>query len=671
MEGMNRLLFDDEGRFIGVSTDNEREKKFTFKKDKLLTSQELTFLNKEGADNELDSEYWSLYSADKRLEPLVYSNGKTQEDVVREAVELARRGKKIILIHGVCGTGKSAIALNIARILGKTAIIVPVKNLQKQYEEDYTKKKYLLKHNGEKMRIAVITGRDNHDSVILPGISCADPFLPDTILITEKNRGKILEYYSENPFIEHKSITSIRRLKRISIAPSNPYWSPIRPAEFELTQLADAKRKHYKGVLGRDWIFYHRKEGCSYYDQFQAYVDADVLIFNSAKYEIEMAIGRKPETEVDIIDEADAFLDNFSKEDSINLNYLSSSLQNLFPEYPEAEDSLEKIKELVNLEIKNKGALGADKSRIFPAKETFIGRALKILLKSDALQAEISMDEMHYANKALETAIMFDELFEDTYVNYRIKEGDLHASLISTNVAKRFEEMSDKTKTLILMSGTLHSEDVLKNVFGIEDYAIIDAETMMPGKITISETGLELNCDYKNLNSGENKRKEYLHALSKSLQKADRPSLVHVNAYEDLPDEDEREEYSLTNVISKEKLREEQMRDKTGERILKFKAGATNVLFSTKCSRGVDFPGEMCNSIIFTKYPNPSIKDIFWEVLKKTHPNYFWSIYTDKARREFLQRIYRALRSQDDKVTLLSPDLRVLDAAKKIIAGKM
>ena len=137
---------------------------------------------------QLDSEYWSLYENGSRLEPLKFSNGKTQENIVNEVVNLIKNGKKVVFIQGVCGTGKSAIALNIARSLGSASIVVPIKSLQKQYENDYVNNKYLLKQNGEKLKITIITGRDNHDSVIKPGISCADPFLPDTITITEKNK---------------------------------------------------------------------------------------------------------------------------------------------------------------------------------------------------------------------------------------------------------------------------------------------------------------------------------------------------------------------------------------------------------------------------------------------------------------------------------------------------
>ncbi len=663
---MNKLLFDEEGKFIGVDSKSGGEIPDRRRRTSLMTSQELSFLKREESAHQFhDSPYWSLYTNGNKLEPLKYSNGKTQEDVVREAASLIKNGTKVILIHGVCGTGKSAIALNLARVFGRTSIVVPVKNLQKQYEEDYTKNKYLLKPNGTKMTIAVITGRANHDSIIEPGVPCSDPFLPDTILITEKNRDKLLRYYNQNPFIRNKTISHVNSLRRISIAPSNPYWSPISPADFVLSQLDDAKRKHYFGVSGREYIFYHRKEGCSYYDQFQAYLDADVIIFNSAKYEIEMAIGRKPETEIDVIDEADAFLDNFSKEESINLTRLGVSLQNVFPEHEEAQNTLHKLKELLILEQKNKTASGVDERQIFSLRDTFTGKALKVLLNSSALQAEISLDEAHYyVGKFLEAALIFDDLYDDTYVTYSRKDDELYINLVTTNIAKRFAELCARTKTLVLMSGTVHSEEVLKNVFGVKNFAVVEAETSLPGKMEVCEGGYEINCDYSKL---KNKRREYLLALSECLGKIKKPALVHVNSYEDLPNEKELNEFLINNVISREQLKELQAKDKTGEEVARFKAKESDILFSTKCSRGVDFPGDTCNSVVFTKYPNPSLQNTFWKVLKQTHPQYFWSVYRDKAWREFLQRIYRALRSKEDHVYVFSPDSRVLEKAKKLL----
>ena len=80
-----------------------------------------------------EKENWSLYEGNRPLVPLTFSNGKTQEDVVSEVCDLIKKGAKLVFIHGVCGTGKSAIALNIARRLGRASVVVPLKTLPKQY----------------------------------------------------------------------------------------------------------------------------------------------------------------------------------------------------------------------------------------------------------------------------------------------------------------------------------------------------------------------------------------------------------------------------------------------------------------------------------------------------------------------------------------------------------
>ena len=182
----------------------------------------------------------------------------------------------------------------------------------------------------------------------------------------------------------------------------------------------------------------------------------------------------------------------------------------------------------------------------------------------------------------------------------------------------------------------------------------------------IIRTGNEFDCKYSNFYNGNKSKEDYLRALNSCVEKAKLPLLVHVNAFQDLPSEEEKISLKVGNLISYEKLKNLQNEDKTGKAVSLFKSGMADILFSTKCSRGVDFPGEICNSMIFTKYPNPNIQDTFWRVLEKTHKDYFWDFYKDKARREFLQRLYRALRSKDDKVYVLSPDIRVLDAVREL-----
>ena len=65
----------------------------------------------------------------------------------------------------MCGTGKSAIALNIAKEIGKASIVVPIKSLQEQYQKDYAGDMYVLKKD-KKLEISSIIGRKNSNGNI-------------------------------------------------------------------------------------------------------------------------------------------------------------------------------------------------------------------------------------------------------------------------------------------------------------------------------------------------------------------------------------------------------------------------------------------------------------------------------------------------------------------------
>jgi len=691
-------MFDSSGRLIGVDNKNiERELEEKSKKKKrfhksgkayfqnskgkkeimnyphykedadLKNSESLYFLKEQNVEKEASgSNYWNFYSDGVHLDPLKFSNGKTQEDVVKEIVDLIKGNHKIIFLHGVCGSGKSAIALNIARALGKSSVVVPLKSLQQQYEQDYSGKKYLIKENGKRMKIASITGRDNHDSLIMPGISCAHSSLPENIKISDKNLPEILKYYSDNPLINESSTPDLKDIKRMMIAPSNPYWSPILPASFEIKKLFDAEKKKYLGVNGQEFIFYHRKKGCSYYDQYLAYIYADVIIFNSAKYKAELAIGRKPETQVDIIDEADEFLDSLFHQKEINLHRLYNSLKSLSISNNNAQNAKSKIIDLLDQELQNHSSKGVDEVSVFKLTDTGLWGIFEVLLKSQDLETEITIDELNYSNKALETAKSFKETIKDVYLMYRKEEDNIFVKLVSTNLSGKIKELVEKNNALVFMSGTLHSEEVIKKILGINDFKVVEAETLNQGSIEIIRTGKEFDCRYSVFNSKEFTREDYLFSASECLKRAKPPVLIHVNAFKDLPSESEKEEFGLYDLVSSEFLIKSQKDDKTGEAVSQFKKGFSKTLFTTKCSRGLDFPGEMCNSVLFTKYPNPNINDTFWQILKKTHPEYFWKFYKDKAKREFLQRIYRAIRSAEDHIYVLSPDTRILDAVREI-----
>jgi len=450
---------------------------------------------------------WSLYDKDKFLEPLRFSNGKTQEDVVREILKSIKEGNKVIFIHGVCGTGKSAIALHLAKELGKTSIVVPTKNLQEQYRKDYENEKYILKDNREKLKIKVITGRKNHkcrfteeNINLIPKFkkeinsSLHDIFegrseeakrqkekdnsadnddLPCKIEIKEKNIRKIKEYLRQNKKVSQKNFQEIKDVKRFSIAPVCPYWSPVIPEEYELKILDNADKKCYLGVNRKRFAFYQRKPGCGFYEQFNSYIEADAIVFNSLKYKLESLLGRKPATEAEIIDECDEFLDSFSNQKTINIDRLQNALLYAIAD-KDADRAIDEMQEILMHMTKNPivGEAIANES-IVPIKQTGIYDLFQILLKNREILNEL--DDENYLFDVEETARMFERFLDDSFVIFSRREKNLLAGVVTTNLSGRFQEIIDNNKVIVLMSGTLHNKEVLDKIFGIKEYKIIEA----------------------------------------------------------------------------------------------------------------------------------------------------------------------------------------------------
>jgi len=512
---------------------------------------------------------WSLYSNEtgggRFLKPLVFSNGKSQEDVVKEIIKAIEEGYKIIFIKGVCGTGKSAIALNLAKEIGRASIVVPIKNLQKQYEDDYTNKKYLLK-NGQKLKMKIMTGRVNHICPFLQeniqefqiekteenskltdfdnGVgynkkdnSCDNSQLPCKIEIKEKNAKRIKEYLKENPKVESANFSNIHNVKRRSIAPICPYWSPIVSSEIDLN--LDANCRNYTGLSNRQFTIYQRKQGCGYYDQFTAYLNADVIIFNSLKYKLETIMNRKPATDIEIIDECDEFLDSFSNEEKISFNRLNFALGAIFPEDGKTSKIIDELINLTRNVLRNKKIEESIlNEEILHIKHTKILDLLKYFLDSNLMEC-VECDEENYCYHVDKVARMFKDFFKETYISFYKEERDLVARIVTTNLEKRFKELLDKNKIIVMMSGTIHSEDVLKNIFGLSEFKIIEAEIKFPGKKESKKTGFEVNCAYRNFQQGRVTREQYLIALSKCIEHSKKPTLIHVNAFKDLPTEQE------------------------------------------------------------------------------------------------------------------------------------
>jgi len=625
---------------------------------------------------------WSLYENEKLLSPLTFSNGKSQADVVNEVIKASEEGFKIIFIKGVCGTGKSAIALNLAKHFGKTSIVVPIKSLQEQYIKDYSDKKYVLKDD-KKLKISSILGRKNFECKFLgekpvqrvikeknsnlsdifagtPSVNHEDTsadnkFLPCKIEIKDKNAAVIKDYLKQNPAMKNSNFNSINEVKRMSIAPVCPYWSPILPDEYDIKKFQDAKKFKYRGMNGIGFTIFQRKPGCKFYEQYHAYSDSDVIIFNSLKYKLETLMDRKPETKLEIIDECDEFLDSFANQERIQLNRLSFALNTIFPESEDVKKVLAELVDITNV-IRKKYTVS---NEIFEVKGTIVQDLIETLVNNDNFLEGAEVDESNYVYQVNEIAKIFDDFIDETYFSVEKSDNELSINLITTNLKKRFRELVDKNKLIVMMSGTIHSESVLRNIYGLDNFKMIDAEVNTQGSLNKLKNGYEVDCKYSNFKSGIVTRADFLKNFSKTIEAAKPPTLVHLTSFNDLPTELEKESYNLVMPTQAE-IKMDQNSDPMGIRIQDFKDKKFPILYTTRCNRGIDFPGDTCNSIIISRFPYPNISSLFWKILKKTNPQNFMSFYMDKAKRELTQKIYRGLRSKEDQVYLLSPDSRVL-----------
>lgn len=604
---------------------------------------------------------WSLKNKEGEfLKPLVFTNGKTQEDVVNDVLGAIKEGHKIIFLKGICGSGKSAMALNIAREMGRTSIVVPVKYLQEQYGKDYSDSFSIENKEGEPLKIRNFTGRNNFSCLYSENTKADDKFLPCTIDLKDSNWDLVKAYLKNNSQVDIQDFSGIDDVRRISVAAACPHWSPvIGKGWFGDYGLKDAKQHKYAGLGGQEYIYFEREPGCKYYEQFMGYVDGEVLIFNGKKYEIENVLNRKPETEVEIIDECDEFLDSLSNEKNINLNWMRRKLEEVMSKAEDlsVKNACGELMKMVDF------LLGArwvnemiDSEEILEINETRIKDMFKFLIVNEFVMEYEELEQYYVIAKS------FSGLMDDTYISFsRNPRDDLIVRIVNVNLKKKLGEILDKNKVFVMMSGTLHNEKILRDIFGLKDFVMIEAETEHRGTIRKNITGNEKSCRWRDFNEGRITRKEYLKNLEECIMCAEKPFLVHVNSYGDLPSDAEKEEFGI-NIMSREKLQALQEKYRKGELLRMFKEGKIDALYSTKCNRGVDLPGDMCKSIIFTKYPFPAMQDIFWKILQRKDQNAFMEFYFDKAKREFIQRIYRGLRKQDDIVNLLSPDSKVMNS---------
>ena len=555
---------------------------------------------------------WGLYSGETLKPPLRYSNGKTQEDIVDEIIE-AFESYDIVALRGGVGTGKSAIAIHVAAEIGngKGIIVVPTKVLEDQYVTDYGGGKFRIVLNGRQIRFTSIMGRSNFRC---PFFSClaSSSILPCTKSLTVKDGSKIT------------------RLRRIDVASRCPHWSPIITGQYLPTytaELDDIKDIiEYESVTGKKMIVV--RNPCPYYRQFLSYASRNVILMNSAIWEIDTFMGRKPRTKIEIVDEADAWLDSLTFERQIS----TKTIQRLIDQYADEDPKI--VKELDELLIE-----------------------LTLLLnRYDGYTGEVTDDWIGFIDKFTE---IFDEIEREANISSLLNIDKVWMTIDAKwervrffvpNLKAVFARVRERSaEKVLLMSATFPPIDVLEDVFGIDDVCFIEGETTFPGTVYLRRTGKEDYVSYDKWQKSEF-RKKYFSCLDEILQKAKRPVLIHVHSKRYLP-ADKADEKLNDRTVLREDFDE---------------------AWSTIARRGVDLKGDKCRAICILKHPFSDLSDGMLQAIRlKLGDDAFFRYYRDKADRELIQQVGRAVRSKDDWVEVWSPDLTVHSVLVSKWSGKL
>lgn len=545
------------------------------------------------------TKYWGLYRDGKLQPPLRYSNGKTQEDVVREIVE-AFESYDIVILRGGVGTGKSAIAIHVVAHVGdgRGIIVVPTKVLEDQYVNDYSGGEFKVVVDGDEVKFASIMGRSNFKCPF-SGSLASSATLPCTRSLVVKRK------------------TGLAKLRRIDVASVCPHWSPIVSDSYAETYREELRgvRQYivYESVSGRRHIFV--RDPCPYYEQFIKYADRNVILMNSAIWEIETFSGRKPKTAIEVVDEADEWLDSLNFERGVSIR----TVERLIDQYSDDPVSVKLI-------------------------DNLLARLTDLVGKYAGYVGEITSEWLEFIKEYGE---IFDEIGRESSLGILPSIDKVWMSVDSGGArffipnlksvfAKIRERSADK---LLLMSATFPSKDILSDVFGIDDVCFVDGETRFPGTVYLMRTGKEDYVNHRKWRS-ESFRKRYFDCLGEILKRAKRPLLVHVHSKKYLPEDKLSENLNDRSVFK----------------------GKFSEVWSTVAKRGLDLRGDRCRAICILKHPFPDLQDGMLQAIRlKLGDNAFFRYYRDKAERDLIQQVGRAVRSEDDWVEVWSPDLTVHD----------
>ncbi len=665
---------------------------------------------------------WALYDKDgKYLNFLVWVGGnqkKCVEDIVKvfENKTYDKEGNELqkkVMLDSKCGSGKSAIVLHVVKELGRSIVIVPSKVLQEQYRKDWGGDggNYILKQNGEKLKIGTMFGRRNFGCRFSKNtVDCDNGGLPCKRKLKKYESryvvGSECPYFVGAPY--HENIIN--------------QWKASDRLDEIVGVLGCNDVRYYKTVNDKNYGLFVRDDigsVCNYYRQFYNYLDdvCDVIIMNKDKWKLEN--WRKPIVDVECIDESDEFLNSLNESQDIS----KLTIERMYNEKTEKEETDKLVIETSNIDRKYKSKLAELTNEISKLQNTagkydiqlkfneisLIQKVLEsnekkrqkainnlfelpkmkddILLLFDIVTSYIEQhrfeivkddsglikkikeyvdrikninDERDTENERIESVLQKVEIITKYDEKYVLSvSGDKDNEKLCYNIPYPdliLKDMLNRScKKILFCSATRHSEYTERELFGLVYDSVIVGRRDQPGTLEILKPKFGMiKAEYKVLQDEENYMMYHrilIYCVKALNCRGNTLVLTPGKNYVD----------HLVEYLKKENCN--YVYDFSGKEESWLRGKGNTVTISTRMKRGVDLRDDMCRVIIWTKFPLKNRSDDYIKALfmRFNDDSKTWKILNDMAILDAIQGVCRGLRHEKDTCTFATPDIKVFD----------
>ena len=606
-----------------------------------------------------DGAFWGLETAGgKPLPPRAYSNGMSQRDVVSDILKAFKDGASDVFFHANLGSGKSLVALHVIANMGRGIVVVPTKNLQDQYADDY-EGRYVIRNPRTKraLNIRVMKGRANFEC---------------------KHHGRSA---ASNDLVCTKPLPSAT--PRWRVARDCPDWSPVYQGEMAKmlsekvflhddaaadVQFQDDLKEGapYESVRG-EFVYVERGTPCPYFAQYDGYRHADALVMNQAKWEAETTLGRKPRLDVEVFDEADHFLDSIGATVDVTLDELDK-LMRQFVQFKRLARKDEKltVKDNATVAMLQKGKKALNDHAVLGETEPPL----------DLLETLAKLYENMEGDEAQRKAGALRDLLEHPDSVFCSKREDRYLLTVGEPKVILRRHLARSGEKRLWMSATLQDPAILRDIYGFRNPVVIEGETAYQGTLYLctpddesyAQAGpVPIRWEEWHGPHGGPLREGFARALTFIRKHAKGPTayIIHGKGYVESVAEGCPAAKHVMKLLAKER--------ETNETLERFMRGEDKEIASTRMNRGVDFKGDLCRDLVLIKFPLPDVSDPKFQAARKTFrerygekigDGMFWRLVRDHARRTLLQQVGRGLRAPDDWVRVWTTDDAVLQYLK-------